>query len=94
MCLRQKCFRARLTAKPWRAGVAMRMKPRPGVWPVNPARMADRVQWVAEYERVSTGFAACRYLETIGSGTVDAEAELVRVVHDELAKAESGLPLA
>ena len=34
MCLRQQCFRARLSAKPWRIGIADHLRPRPGVWPV------------------------------------------------------------
>ncbi|MDR3299937.1 MAG: hypothetical protein LBU43_08040, partial [Candidatus Accumulibacter sp.] len=36
MCLKQQCFRARVSAKPWRIGISDHMKPRPGTWPVAP----------------------------------------------------------
>ncbi len=42
MCLRQNCFRARVTAKPWRIGISAHLRPRPGVWPVAPERKAGR----------------------------------------------------
>jgi hypothetical protein len=35
MCINQRCFRARLTAKPWRIGVSTHMRPRPGVPPMS-----------------------------------------------------------
>lgn len=94
MCRNQNCFRARLTAKPWRIGIGERLKPRPGVWPVAPDRLPAREAWVASYEAVAKAHAACRFLEAIGSKTVHPSAEAVRSVHDELSRAESGLPLA
>jgi hypothetical protein len=39
MCLNQQCFRARVTAKPWRIGMQSHMRPRPGVWPVAAERL-------------------------------------------------------
>jgi hypothetical protein len=42
MCLNQRCFRARLSAKPWRIGIADHLKPRPGVWPIRPERLPAR----------------------------------------------------
>ena len=42
MCLNQGCFRARVTAKPWRIGIEDRLRPRPGVWPVDAARLPAR----------------------------------------------------
>ena len=47
MCINQRCFRARLTAKPWRIDISNHMKPRPGVWPVKPKRLAERTAWLA-----------------------------------------------
>ncbi len=94
MCTLQRCFRARLTAKPWRIGVASHLKPRPGVWPVNPARLPERTRWIDAYEQQATGYAACRFLETIGTGPADREVEAVRSIHDEACRARSQLPLA
>jgi hypothetical protein len=94
MCERQHCFRARLTPKPWRIGIAAHLKPRPGVWPIAPERLPARAQWVAEYERAAAGHAACRFVETLGEGPVDRAAEAVAVLHDQLSRAESGLPIA
>src|SRR5262249_4384448 len=36
MCLNQRCFRARVSPKPWRVGVSEHIPPRSGAWPVSP----------------------------------------------------------
>lgn len=87
MCLNQRCFRARLTAKPWRMGIAGHMRPRPGVWPVDPARRHVREQWVANYEETAVRFAACRFVESLGSGTVHRDLVSVVELHDERSRA-------
>ena len=94
MCTRQQCFRARLTAKPWRIGMESHLTPRPGVWPVNEDRLPARAKWIAAYEAKAAGFAACRWLETFGTGQGLPRAEALRVLHDELSRARSTLPLA
>jgi hypothetical protein len=95
MCLLQQCFRARVSAKPWRIGVKTRMKPRPGLWPVRPERLAERAAWIEKYETVAKRFAACHFIEQYGSGQEHADVEPVRVWHDELCRAlEARLPLA
>ena len=94
MCVRQHCFRARVSPKPWRIGISQHMRPRPGTWPINPERMADRIRWVADYERRSAGFAACRYIRTLGHGGTDPGIDAVRMLHDRLSRADSVLPLA
>ena len=94
MCLNQQCFRARLTAKPWRAGISAHMRPRPGVWPINPVQVPARAKWVAEYERAALGFAACRFIETLGSGIVHPEVRSTVELHDAQCRAVSQLPLA
>lgn len=94
MCQRQQCFRARVSPKPWRIGIEGRMRPRPGIWPVSAERLPDRQRWVGQYERVAAAFASCRYVETVGSATVDAKAEAVRALHDEWSRAGSQLPIA
>ena len=95
MCRNQKCFRARLTAKPWRIGIGEHMRPRPGVWPVRPERLADRLDWVAAYEVRAAGFAACRFLEAVGSGVVHPKVAPVVALHDAACRADDAdLPLA
>lgn len=94
MCLNQQCFRARITAKPWRIGIAHHMRPRPGVWPVAPERMPLREAWIAEYEAAAQSFAACRFVETIGSGVSHPDVRRVQELHDESSRANSSLPIA
>ncbi|WP_255595104.1 hypothetical protein [Lysobacter sp. BMK333-48F3] len=94
MCQRQHCFRARLSPKPWRIGIRERLRPRPGVWPIDPAYLAEREQWVAEYERKAVGYAACRFVESLGSRDYVTAAQHVQRLHDEACRAQSALPLA
>ena len=93
MCVRQHCFRARVSPKPWRIGVSQHLRPRPGVWPIKPERVPDRQRWVADYERLSMGFASCSYMRSLGGGAIDPDIEQVRVLHDGLSQAERVLPL-
>lgn len=94
MCLNQHCFRARLTPKPWRIGIDRHIKPYPGVWPINPDRLPERQRWVKDYERKARDYAACRYLESLGSSVTDPGARLVQEVHDRECRATSTLPAA
>jgi hypothetical protein len=94
MCLRQQCFRARVSAKPWRIGIQGHLKPRPGVWPVAPAHLPRRSAWIANYEARAQDFAACTFLEAAGSGMVDKDVAPVQQWHDALSKACSTLPIA
>ena len=94
MCVRQHCFRARVSPKPWRIGIARHLRPRPGVWPIKPERMADRQHWVSDYERRAVSFASCKFLRALGKGGVDPTVEQVRELHDRLSQADSALPLA
>lgn len=95
MCTNQQCFRARVTPKPWRIGINQHLRPRPGVWPVHPDRLPLRMAWVTRYEAASTGYAACRFMETMGSGVIHPEIRPVQELHDTLCRAaNSNLPLA
>ncbi|MDX2220680.1 MAG: hypothetical protein SF172_16800 [Burkholderiales bacterium] len=95
MCKNQRCFRARLTAKPWRIGIGDHMRPRPGVWPVGDDKRARRDAWIAGYESLAGGFAACRYLESLGSGRSASELAPVVELHDNACRARlPGLKLA
>lgn len=92
MCRRQQCFRARLSAKPWRIGVAGR--PRPGLWPVAPQWQHLRGRWIDRYERIAGDFAACRFVASLGSGRTDPQVARVQHLHDALSGADSQRPLA
>ena len=94
MCLNQRCFRARVSPKPWRIGIETRMRPRPGVWPVRPERLKDRTDWIAAYEQAGRGYAACEFVEAVGSGIVHPAIGPVQKLHDDLCRATSGLPIA
>jgi hypothetical protein len=93
MCKNQACFRARLTAKPWRCGLSERMHPR-SVWPIADDQMPTREKWVAKYESVARNFASCRWLETIGQDSADPYIQGIVALHDRLCQAKSRLPLA
>jgi len=95
MCLNQKCFRARLTAKPWRIGISRHMRPHSGSWPVPEECLPARRKWVADYETRAASYAACRYIESLGSGVISEDTRAVVELHDQLSQAlDTGLQLA
>lgn len=95
MCLKQHCFRARLSAKPWRIGIETHMKPRPGVWPVHPERLPERNRWLQHYEQKAANYAACQFIGAFGSGTVHPKVEAVITLHDQETRAHvDGLAIA
>lgn len=94
MCQRQQCFRARVTPKPWRIGITAHLKPRRGVWPVRAEAMPARHAWVGAYHEKARAFAACRFLSELGNGGVHEHARQVQHLHDQLCRADSGLPIA
>jgi hypothetical protein len=94
MCRRQRCFRARVSPKPWRIGISSHLRPRPGVWPVAPQHLPARNQWIAEYERRAGTYAACRFIEQLGSSTIHPAAAAVRDLHDNLSRALGGQNIA
>lgn len=93
LCRKQQCFRARITPKPWRIGVQA-MRPRRAVWPVVPEMMPIRREWIAEYDAKSATHAACRFVGEMGAGSTHSTALTVQRIHDEVCRAESGLPIA
>ena len=95
MCQKQNCFRARLTAKPWRIGIKDRLKPRPGVWPIKPEHLPRRDAWVAEYESSAGNFAACRFLFALGPvSKMTEETRVVQEYHDRICNAHTVFELA
>jgi hypothetical protein len=61
---------------------------------VDPAVLPDRKGWVVAYEEAARAYAACRLVETAGSGFVNDKVRSVQAIHDELCQATSGLPIA
>lgn len=94
MCEKQNCFRARVSAKPWRIGIADRLRPRSGTWPVPEDQQPARQVWVEHYERTAAAYAACQFIESLGSGRMDPAARAVQQLHDELSQALLARPLA
>ena len=92
LCSAQKCFRARLTPKPWRIGEERppvhRHLTAPGV--PNPGYDS----WLENYETVSKGYQACRFMEKIGLEAPDPAIKEVVRVHDEACGADGDRPLA
>ncbi|HJZ92967.1 MAG TPA: hypothetical protein VKE40_18980, partial [Gemmataceae bacterium] len=60
----------------------------------HPEKMTSRTEWVAGYEAAAAGFAACEFVETVGSGVVHPQLASVVKLHDDLSRANSGLPIA
>jgi hypothetical protein len=94
MCQNQRCFRARLTPKPWRIGMEDHLRPARGTWPVAAEQMPLREEWIERYTARSEGYAACHFIEEFGYGTTDRQAEAVQQLHDRWCRADSTLPLA
>lgn len=95
MCRNQRCFRARLTAKPWRAGIDFHIPPCRGVWPVRPENLPRRREWVAEYGEAAARHSACHWIDSLGSGRIDPGLRPVVELHDSRSQAlRTDLPLA
>lgn len=59
-----------------------------------PERMGVRNAWIEQYEARAGGYAACRFIESIGSGTIDANVRPVLEWHDAMSGARTQKPLA
>lgn len=94
MCRNQQCFRARVSAKPWRMGIQMHLRPRPGVWPVSADRLPHRNAWIEDYEKAARAYSACSFIESLGSDVTHMDARPVIALHDQLCRATINLPIA
>ena len=84
LCRVQKCFRARVSPKPWRAGID-----RPPVrYPEADTKVLyDR--WIAHYESACAAYATCRHVIDVGSRRHVTEIEMVRDIHDDFCDVSS-----
>ncbi|WP_035561169.1 hypothetical protein [Hymenobacter sp. IS2118] len=89
MCQRQQCYRARLSPKPWRIGLA-----RPAhTFPYeNEQQATAQAAWETQYAAQSTAFSVCELIGSYGSGRVCPAAEEIVAIHD--AACLGGHPLA
>jgi len=91
LCATQKCYRARLTPKPWRCGLPVP----PARWPWPDAKAEEHFKkWESRYLAAGNTHATCALVKTLGNRQVHADALLVVGVHDEVTRAGSKLPLA
>jgi hypothetical protein len=87
----QECFRARLTPKPWRCGIALP----PGRHPREDPEVQGRfARWQVDYHAACEPFATCQFIAELGEGSAAAEAARVIQLHDGETRAGSDLPLA
>jgi len=91
LCATQKCFRARLTPKPWRCDMD---KPR-GRWPWANEKTEVRFRkWEAEYTASAERYATCNFVGHFGHADIAPELRPLVEFHDQATRAASGLPLA
>ncbi len=90
LCREQGCFRARLTAKPWRCGVPNPPSKYP--WENVDVELRYRT-WEEKYKATASRYAACRLLKQIGNPEVHPDIAPVLAIHDQRAAA-GGLALA
>lgn len=90
LCQRQKCFRARLTPKPWRCGV----RPPGAVFPYASEQIEQKQRaWEDQYIAACASYATCKLLDTFGSPSVHATLAPIVDLHDQYTLNE-GRPLA
>ncbi|TXH04716.1 MAG: hypothetical protein E6R05_02600 [Candidatus Moraniibacteriota bacterium] len=88
LCERQKSYRARLTAKPWRIGV-----PRCDIDFPRSSHMDEYFsRWEQEYNAAATKFRACEKI--YGEEGACERLQNLLAIHDSLSQVHSALPLA
>jgi hypothetical protein len=91
LCRAQRSFRARLTPKPWRCGIAAP----PSRFPHESSEREEAFRrWLERYDGTSSRFATCAYVSTVGAERVHGEVEPILRFHDAATRTSSGLALA
>jgi hypothetical protein len=91
LCRAQACFRARLTPKPWRCGMAA--PPNRYPWENAGAEMRYR-EWEQRYEQTITPYAVCKFIKAFGPDETHPDVAPVLDLHDDLTGSAAGRPLA
>jgi hypothetical protein len=90
LCVAQRCFRARLTPKPWR----MDLSRPPSRFPFSSPEESHRFDaWLARYEQSAAGYSACELRSNLGLGHPSRTVAAILAAHDAIA-VRSGAPLA
>ncbi|WP_281222892.1 hypothetical protein [Photobacterium sanguinicancri] len=87
LCHRQACFRARLSPKPWRIGMA---RPASRFPRCNENEMTAFRLWLSGYEKASQGTTVVKHLASFGARRADATVQRVIELHDRHACLRSG----
>jgi hypothetical protein len=88
---KQECFRARLTAKPYRCECSAP----PRAFPWNGAEEERRFRkWLKEYEQADAAYRACEFLGQFGTEKRDPAIAKIVELHDRETRVASPLPLA
>jgi hypothetical protein len=90
LCETQRCFRARLTPKPWRFGLERPVYRFPFVTDLQRQYLDD---WVVRYDAGRKGYATCEEIATIGSDFMPSDVRRVLDYHDQIA-VQASKPLA
>ncbi len=95
LCGSQECFRARLTPKPWRCGLAAPASkfPRSSQW-----SQESFAAWLKRYETTIPGYAVCHWAGDVGGGyqihDLPSETQLLLSIHDAFTLREGTQSLA
>ncbi|WP_265444174.1 hypothetical protein [Flexivirga meconopsidis] len=91
LCRKYQTCRARLTPKPWRAGLRASAPAWP---PADPDAEGQWGSWLRDYQAASAPYATCRLVEVVGPPPRPSEQRLI-ALHDRVTRvAEKSLPLA
>jgi hypothetical protein len=83
LCRVQKCYRARITPKPWRC-----------VEPAKPKGFFAKIFQSGPVPSDPANFATCHFLQAVGSAVADPAAAKIQQLHDDACGAQSSRPLA
>ena len=90
LCATQKCFRARLTPKPWRCGMD-KLRAR---WPWGNEEWEARFRkWEAQYNKEAARYATCKLVGQFGNAQFDPALRELIELHDVATQAGSSLRL-
>ncbi|NRA40603.1 MAG: hypothetical protein HRU15_20830 [Planctomycetes bacterium] len=91
LCRVQKCFRARLTPKPWRCGIA----DPPHRYPYNNDSAEKNIrQWQADYQQQTTDTPVCRLVCTLGKNIHSEVLQKIIDLHDSFTIKKTNSELA
>ena len=81
LCQQQQCFRARVTAKPWRIGING-ASPQVRRWPVADAYLTQRAEWCNHYDSTAAEYSACHFVAQLGAQGINAAVQPLVDWHD------------